>query len=178
MQHRFGSPKLGAMFPTVRRIRSDEAEVLRAVRLAALEESPTAFGSSFTDEVTRTGADWLERARLGALGVDRVTFFAVVDGDVVGLGGGYRSDPNGSDVELVSMWTSPGARRSGAGRALVSVVIEWAREVPATQLCLWVTRGNEPAQRLYESMGFHTTGDHQPLPSDPCKDEIRMALVL
>ena len=166
------------MLPTVRRIRSNEAEILRAVRLAALEESPTAFGSSFSDEVTSTRADWEAKARLGAQGCDRVTFFAVMEGEVVGLGGGYRPDLNGFEVELVSMWTSPGARRSGAGRGLVGAVIEWSREVAATHLCLWVTRGNEPAQLLYESMGFHETGDHQPLPSDPCKDEIRMTLVL
>ncbi len=166
------------MRPAVRRIRSDEAEVLRAVRLAALEESPSAFGSSFAAEVTQPRVDWARRALLGAQGVDQVTYFAVVEGDVVGLGGGYRPDPNGTDVELVSMWTSPRARRSGVGRGLVSAVIEWAREVGATHLCLWVTRGNEPAQRLYESMGFHETGDYQPLPSDPCKDETRMALAL
>jgi hypothetical protein len=43
---------------------------------------------------------------------------------------------------------------------------------------LWVTRGNEPAQRLYQSIGFRVTGEHQPLPSDPCKDEVRMVLGL
>ena len=39
---------------------------------------------------------------------------------------------------------------------------------------LWVTRGNDRAVRLYESAGFRATGDHQPLPSDPCRDELRM----
>jgi hypothetical protein len=28
--------------------------------------------------------------------------------------------------------------------------------------------------RLYEAAGFRLTGGHQPLPSDPCKDELRM----
>jgi ribosomal protein S18 acetylase RimI-like enzyme len=36
-------------------------------------------------------------------------------------------------------------------------------------------RGNDAAQQLYESMGFIVTGDHKPLPSDPCKDEVRMS---
>jgi GNAT superfamily N-acetyltransferase len=166
------------MLPTVRRVLSDEGDGLRDVRLAALKESPTAFGSLYEDEARRTDLDWGYRARSGAAGVDRVTFFAVVDGDVVGLVGGYRPEANRSDAELVSMWTSPGARRAGVGRALVSAVIDWAREVAATSLCLWVTRGNEPALRLYESMGFRDTGGRQPLPSDPCKDEIRMTLAL
>jgi hypothetical protein len=41
-----------------------------------------------------------------------------------------------------------------------------------------VTRGNAPAHGLYQSMGFRETGGYQPLPSDPCKDEVRMALCL
>ena len=45
-------------------------------------------------------------------------------------------------------------------------------------LDLWVTAGNEPAHRLYESAGFKLTGDAQLLPSDPSKVEVRMCCVL
>jgi hypothetical protein len=38
---------------------------------------------------------------------------------------------------------------------------------------LWVTRGNDPAQGFYRAMGFRGTGDYLPLPSDPCKNELR-----
>ena len=76
------------------------------------------------------------------------------------------------------MWTSPEVRRSGAGRLLVSAVVLWAADTQATSVGLWVTRGNEPAQRLYEAMGFRVTGDVQSLPSNPCADEIRMLLDL
>jgi GNAT superfamily N-acetyltransferase len=159
---------------TVRRVFSDEGEALRAIRLAALEESPSAFGSSYEAEARRTDAEWTDRARLGAAGADRVTFFALVDNHVVGLVGGFRPEADGSLVELVSMWTSPEARRTGVARALAAAVIGWATDVAATTVCLWVTRGNGPAHTLYESMGFRETGEYQPLPSDPCKHEIRM----
>jgi ribosomal protein S18 acetylase RimI-like enzyme len=158
----------------VRRILAEEGELLRDVRLAALQDTPSAFGSSYADEAKRTPAEWADRARVSAEGTDRATFFAVADGHVVGLAGGYRPDPNGSEVHLVSMWTAPAARRAGAGRALVDAVIDWARASAATQLSLWVTRGNEAALALYETMGFRETGDAKPLPSDPCKDEIGM----
>jgi GNAT superfamily N-acetyltransferase len=162
----------------VRRVLSHEGAMLRDVRLAALKESPSAFGSSYEDEAERTDAEWTARARSAAAGVDRVTFVALEDDEVVGLVGGYRPVPSAPEVELVSMWTSPEARRAGVARALVGAVIGWAREAGATTLSLWVTRGNEPAQRLYESSGFRATGAHQPLPSDPCKDEIRMTRAL
>jgi GNAT superfamily N-acetyltransferase len=166
------------MRPTVRRVLSDEGPSLRDIRLAALQESPWAFGSSYEAEAGRSDADWTDRARLGAAGIDRVTFFALLDHRVVGLIGGYRPENDGSLVELVSMWTSPDARRTGVARALVHAVIGWAADVAAKTVSLWVTRSNEPAHRLYESMGFRETGDYQPLPSDPCKDEIRMTLAL
>lgn len=163
---------------TVRRVRADEGRALRDIRLAALQESPAAFGSTYDAEANRTDLEWTERAQRGAAGLDRITFFAIVNGQVVGLVGGYRPNSGGSSVELVSMWTTPAVRRIGVARALVGAVLEWARDVDATTLHLWVTRGNDPALRLYESMGFRQTGDSQPLPSDPARDELAMALDL
>lgn len=163
---------------TVRRIRVGDGALLRALRLAALEESPSAFGSTLDAEAARTAAEWEARAALLATGDDAATWFAIDDaGDMLGLVGAHR--PGDCDeVELVSMWTAPSARGAGVARRLVETVLEWAQASSATRVALWVTRGNEPAQRLYRSMGFVETGDHQPLPSDPCKDELRMMLRL
>lgn len=160
----------------VRRISVGEGELLKRARLAALRDSPFAFGSTYDVEIDRSDAEWAERARLGAAGADRATFFAIEDAAVVGIAGGYRDDGVRSEVELVSMWTSPTARRRGVGRGLVKSVVEWAGATGAELVGLWVTRGNEPAKALYESIGFEGTGECQPLPSDPCKDELRMLL--
>ena len=53
----------------------------------------------------------------------------------------------------------------------MDAVVAWAGDDPVE---LWVTRGNDPAIALYERCGFSLTDEVQPLPSDPCKDEIRM----
>jgi GNAT superfamily N-acetyltransferase len=165
----------GEPTPIVRRITRGEHSTLRTIRLRALKEDPSAFGSTFDAEVARPDEEWAERARLSAEGTDRATFIAIVDDRVVGLAGGYRPDHDAGCIELVSMWTAPEARRRGLGRALVQAVIDWAAGSQAT-VVLWVTRGNDPAHALYVSMGFHETGECKPLPSDPRKDEIRMAL--
>jgi GNAT superfamily N-acetyltransferase len=102
-------------------------------------------------------------------------FFAELDGHIVGLVGGFTDAAAPGAVELVSMWTAPTARRTGTGRLLMQAVLDWAASAGASEVGLWVTRGNEPAQRLYEAMGFTETGDFQPLPSDPCRDETRMS---
>jgi ribosomal protein S18 acetylase RimI-like enzyme len=96
----------------------------------------------------------------------------------VGLVGGFTSDADGLTVDLVSLWTSPETRRAGVGRALVGAVLGWAQDVSATSLGLWVMRGNAPAMRLYESMGFHETGESRPHPSAPSRVELRMTLDL
>jgi GNAT superfamily N-acetyltransferase len=164
--------------PTIRRVRGDEGQALKACRLAALKDSPFAFGSSYVAEANRADDEWTARARAGEAGVDRVTFFALVEDEIVGLVSGIRPDADGFVVDLVSMWASPEARRVGIGRALVGAVVDWAREVSATTLRLWVTRGNFPAQNLYESMGFRETGEAQPLSSDPSRVEVEMSLDL
>lgn len=158
----------------VQRVRASDAPTLKRVRLAALQDSPSAFGSTYAAEADRPDTEWEERARLGSAGDDRATFFAYVGNDVVGIVGGYREDGGRDTVDLVSMWVSPSHRGRGVGRALVDAVLGWARDAGASTVSLWVTRGNDPAQRLYEAMGFEVTDEVQPLPSDPCKDEVRM----
>ena len=160
------------------RVRPGDASVLKEVRLAALLDTPSAFGSTYAEEVTRTDEHWLHRALLASAGRDSTVFLAWMDGRAVGIVGGYRPDPATDAVELVSMWTAPEARRAGVGALLVRAVIDWATENDSSAIGLWVTRGNAPAEALYESPGFRATGDYKPLPSDPCKDELRMSLHL
>ena len=162
----------------VRRIREDEGQSLRAVRLAALADAPAAFASTYDAEAQFVDEVWDGRARGGSTGGDLATFLAEDDGQVVGLVSGYRPDPAATTVELVSMWIAPAARREGIGRGLVAALVDWAAESGAGAVELWVTRGNDAAQRLYERAGFQTTDDVKPLPSDPCKDEVRMTRTL
>lgn len=162
----------------VRRVRADEGPLLKAVRLAALADSPSAFGSSHAAEVDLPDRHWTDRAMLGAAGERSATFFAIADESVVGLVSAYRPDHAGQSAELVSMWVSPAQRRAGIAAELVTAAVVWARETGMAAVELWVTRGNDAAVRLYETAGFRLTGDHQPLPSDSCKDELRMRLPL
>jgi ribosomal protein S18 acetylase RimI-like enzyme len=163
---------------TVRRVQADEGPVLKAIRLAALLESPSAFGSTHAVEVDQPDDHWASRASLSAAGRHRAIYFAIVDQAVVGIVGGYRPDPAGSSIELISMWVSPAKRRAGIAAKLVEAVVGWAGETNATSVDLWVTRGNDAAVRLYKAAGFRETDEHQPLPSDPCEEEQRMRRAL
>lgn len=159
---------------SVRRVQPDDADLLRTVRLAALKEAPSAFGSTYTAEAGRPDHEWSERAAAGSTGSGRATFFADVSGNVVGLIGGYRDATSDGVVEVVSMWVAPRLRRRGVGRALLEAVVTWAGETRGSEVALWVTCGNTPAEDLYRSMGFIPSGERQSLPSDPSKTEARM----
>lgn len=162
----------------VRRITPRDANHLKQLRLAALKEAPSAFGSTYGLEADRPDAEWVQRAVAGSRGSDRATFFAQLDDEFVGLVGGYREEPSSPSVELVSMWVAPHVRGRGVGAVLVDAVKAWAIETNATSISLWVTSGNTPAERLYISMGFVATGEVKPLPSDSSRDESRMELPL
>jgi len=165
----------------VRRVTAADGSLLRDLRLRALEDAPAAFASTYAAEVERRQAEWDDRAADGASGPDRFTGLAL-DGDAgVGLVGGFRNEDDGhhADIDLVSMWVAPSHRGTGVAALLVEAVLDWAcDEAQARVVGLWVTRGNTAAQRLYERLGFVETGDVQPLPSDPCKDEVRMVFGL
>ncbi len=159
---------------TIREIGPDDWSTFRDIRLAALADSPTAFAVPLAEAQQRTDAEWEAMVRDRCASETSATWVAEhPTGRAVGLVAAFIGD-DPDDAELVSMWVSPTARGEGLAARLVDVVVAWAAERGTSTVSLWVTRGNDPAQRLYESAGFAVTGDHQALPSDPCKDEIRM----
>jgi ribosomal protein S18 acetylase RimI-like enzyme len=158
---------MGAMV-VVREVTQEDWETLRDVRLAALREAPSAFGSSYAREAPFTEEQW--RGRIS----DRsVTFFAYLpeSAEPAGLAGVYVPD---GVADVVSMWVRPSARGRGVGEALIGATADWAKARDHAALVLWVTESNTAARRLYDRCGFALTGDRQPLPSDPTLPEVRM----
>jgi ribosomal protein S18 acetylase RimI-like enzyme len=164
----------------------DDWQALRDIRLEALRDAPSAFGSSYEREAAFGEPDWLRRiarggnflafipeVRASEVRASEVRASEVRASEPAGLIGGY---PETADiVELVSMYVRPKARGRGVGEALVAAVFAWAQARDAKTVHLWVTESNDPARALYERCGFSPTGERQPLPSDPSLDEIAMA---
>jgi GNAT superfamily N-acetyltransferase len=157
----------------IRRIRPDEGQQLKGLRLGALADAPDAFAIPYAVEAAMPDELWDEFAARRSSGTEDATLVAEVDGRVVALAGIYR-DGTRDDPELVSMWTAPEARRQGIARAMIATATAWAYDSGARQVHLWVTVGNEPARLLYESAGFELTEETKPLPSDPSKLTFQM----
>jgi RimJ/RimL family protein N-acetyltransferase len=147
----------------------------RDIRLAALNDAPSAFASTWQEEASLTASQWMERAQRSEDG-DTLTVVIAADdaGRWVGLAGGYRPGDRGADAELISMWAAPECRGHTIGRELVRAVLAWAESHRADSVGLWVNEANRPAISLYEKAGFRRTGEVDKLPSDPAQQEIRM----
>ena len=139
----------------IQRIDADAWRTYRDLRLASLADAPSAFGSRLERERLRDELEW--RGRLA----DRTQFVAMIDGRAVGTVGA-RSGADGT-TELVSLWVAPEARRSGVGERLVRTVGDEAVRRRAPRVVLWVSEGNDPAERLYTRLGFVRTGARQPI---------------
>lgn len=155
----------------VERARETDWERVKAVRLAALAESPSAFGSTLAEEREHVEADWRDWCRHTA------TFLAVQDGTPIGIAAGV-SGTSHDERKLIAMWLHPEHRGAGASTALLTAVRNWALRDGATRLMLWVTRGNHAARRFYRRAGFTETGACKSLPSDPTLIEDQLALDL
>jgi ribosomal protein S18 acetylase RimI-like enzyme len=157
----------------LRELTSDDWQVWRELRLAALEEAPYAFGSQLSDWVDAEEGRW--RARLDLPGSRNVV--AVLDGRPVGMASGLRAEEDGV-VELVSMWIAPDGRGRGIGDRLMAQVEQWAREADAQVLKLSVANGNEIAHNLYLRAGFTDTDEPGDLMPDGIHHEIIMRKTL
>ena len=61
---------------------------------------------------------------------------------------------NAAALEIHLLAVHPDFRGKGLGRAMVRFAMEKARQTGMQKICLDVTEGNLPAERLYTSMGF------------------------
>lgn len=130
------------------------------MRLAALQDAPLAFGSTFERERAAGETSWRERL------ANRAQLAAEIDAEIVGTAAGIASDEG--SAALISMWVAPPARGKGVGARLVNAVLDWASSEGYSSIFLWVTDGNAVAERLYERCGFTRTGTVQHVhPGEP-----------
>jgi GNAT superfamily N-acetyltransferase len=149
----------------IRRLEPDDWRAFRELRLAALAESPDAFGSTLERERDATESQWLGWITGEGWGGDVATFAADDVGSVIGSATGFHAGDDPRVAHLFGMWVRPDRRKHGVGRDLVAAVVRWASGHPdVEQVVLRVTDSNHDAVRFYSSCGFADTADApQPL---------------
>jgi ribosomal protein S18 acetylase RimI-like enzyme len=150
------------------------AHIFKAVRLRALLDTPSAFGSTYTKESQLTDGDWVKRAE--RWNGQRAAGFLAMDGETAcGIVCSFLDEEDAARAHLISMWTAPTHRRQGLGRRLVDQVLAWARSRGARTMVLMVTSNNMAAIRFYERLGFARTGRTEPYPNDQALTEHEMS---
>lgn len=81
-------------------------------------------------------------------------------------------------IDVHNLAIAPDTRRLGIARLLMRQVVASAAAQSATRVTLEVRQSNEPAKRLYLSLGFTQTGLRKGYYSDDGEDAFTMALEL
>jgi GNAT superfamily N-acetyltransferase len=159
----------------VRRIREDEGERLRAIRLELLTDVPWR-AKDLPAERRHAPDHWDVRARAAAIAPNRACFVLETGARWIGIvETAITEDP--AEAEIQGFWVSPAWRRKGLGVTLLGAAEEWARGVGFARLVSWVWQENLPAFAAHARAGFRATGAvvRWPERSDP---QIEMVLDL
>jgi ribosomal protein S18 acetylase RimI-like enzyme len=141
----------------IRRLISGDAESYRALRHEALLKNPEAFSSSYEDEMYYGEQEYGQRLDNKLT----YTFGAFANGQLVGV---VTLVPEGKvkikhRANIFAMYVTPSQRGQGTGRFLMKKAIQQAAELTSIeQIYLTVNASNEPAKKLYASLGFETYG--------------------
>lgn len=156
------------------RVTPQNASIFKAVRLRALQDTPSAFGSTYAKESQFPDSEWAKRAS-NMNGERSIGFMAMDGGAACGIAACFLDQTDATHAHLISMWTAPSHRQQGIGRLLVNEILAWARERRVRTLRLLVTSNNASAIKFYEQLGFSRTGRIEPYPNDPAMIEYEMS---
>lgn len=146
----------------IRATSADDWAVLKAIRLAALKDAPTAFGISHATAAAYTDAQWRERAA----GPHPLFLLAFRDGEAIGMIGGGVSAATG-EYNLIAMWVQPEHRGSDTAAQLVTALKASAAAQGHTRIVLDVAPANARAAAFYRRQGFAFLPEWEPLASHP-----------
>ncbi|RYF43792.1 MAG: GNAT family N-acetyltransferase [Cytophagaceae bacterium] len=135
--------------------------LLKQVRLAALLDTPTAFGVNYQTAARYTDEQWKDRASSAG-----TAFWLAFDSDKpIGMVGAAVSNAN--RYNLIGMWIAPSARGSGVATQLVKAVKARAIAQGFDGVFLDVSPDNSRASNFYLKQGFAFLDEWEPLESHP-----------
>ncbi|GLW35428.1 GNAT family N-acetyltransferase [Actinoplanes regularis] len=158
----------------IRRMTPGEWRELRAIRLEAVRDTPTAFSSSYADLAGHTDVFWQERAAAEATSDHGATFVACDESnDWVGSASAEPLAEVPDHAHIHAVYVRAGHRGpAGLGARLVEVAIRFAEQhIDVSRLTLGVHEGNARALAFYRRIGFRMTDKvipYRPNPVERC----------
>jgi ribosomal protein S18 acetylase RimI-like enzyme len=141
----------------IRQLTGADAAIFQELRLYGLQESPTAFGSSYEEEQKRPLEMVSER-----LEEENSHVFGAFSkgGELVGVTGLYRETRvrTRHKAFIWGVYVAPQHRGRGIGHALMEAAISRARGLGLRQVYLSANSSSRAAINLYETYGFERFG--------------------
>ncbi len=144
---------------TIRTLGPDDVAAFRELRLLCLQESPTAFGSSVSDELSLSQETVMGRLQ-NHEAEGTFVLGAFVEESLVGIMGLMRH-PRAKFYHKADLWgvyVHPEWRGQGIAGQLLDGVLSRAHQTTLHHIVLTVTCGNSVARSLYLSRGFVSCG--------------------
>ena len=136
-----------------RRITEDQWPAYRELRLDALRQDPTAFGSSYEEEAQLNEEEWKKRTR--------TALCAFSGSDMIGMTTYLRisQQKNRHLAYIFAVYVKPSHRGQGVARQLIEKALADIQAMPGVvKVKLTVTESQRAAVALYKRFGFRVTG--------------------
>ncbi|MEU1472934.1 GNAT family N-acetyltransferase [Streptomyces sp. NPDC005761] len=178
----------------IRPVRAEEWQLVRDLRLAALQDplAPVAFLETYEQAVERSDDFWRERTVGGSEAGDggaRQFVAEAPDGSWAGTVTVLIERPDGEvrfgevaavhQAHVVGVFVRPEARGRGLAEELFRAGTDWAwslGEPLIERVRLYVHEHNPRAEALYRRIGFLPTGGSVPMPGDPATRDVEYAV--
>ncbi|HEY4225306.1 MAG TPA: GNAT family N-acetyltransferase [Pseudolysinimonas sp.] len=156
---------------TVRRVRADDWQRIRALRLQALHDpmAPVAFLESIEQAQARPDEEWQARASTMAEGTGGAQFLAESGHELIGslavivrpagVPDYFERVPDVDLPTVVGVYVAPSGRGAGVIDALLATAAGWARSRGDRELTLDVHETNLPAIGSYRRAGFEVRSE-------------------
>ena len=135
----------------------EDAKKYRSIRLESLQNSPESFVSSYEEEKDFS----IEKFTNQLQSNDSFTYGAFEKNELVGIITLYLDKPYklGHRAHIGAMYVSLSQRSLGIGKVLMEEAVKKAKSIERLQqIYLAVVSTNEPAKKLYTSLGFTVFG--------------------
>lgn len=142
----------------IRLLTAADAAIFKALRLRAIENSPTSIWPTRVEEEARSASEVAERIQSTPT---QAVFGAFACDTLVGIAGVRRESLSqvSHKATIWGVFVAPSQRGRGIARNLLNTATAHAsKNWASAQLNLCVNAENTAAKQLYESLGFATFG--------------------
>jgi GNAT superfamily N-acetyltransferase len=108
----------------IRPFKSNDASLLKAVRLEALQDSPHAFASSYSEAIDLPDSYWLDIVQCKGSYKSSKSFMGEDGGKPIAMAACFPE--SAEKYRLIAMWVDPSSRSTGVGSEILNFVESWA----------------------------------------------------